>query len=306
MEEIELNQELLNDLRSYMLAKKYPYNTLRNYGYILKKIFREHRVLNKRVINILLKQFKYQNQRAVLVLIKRYCYDHDIDFKIVIPSVERKKHKRTIKTIPISEIDIMVASAPKPYDLMIKCIFKIGGGLRVSEAIRLSWSNFKWANWLSTLENGGVEIKNTKGDDRLITVPKALMEEIYEYAKEKKILNEFGIPVGGMLFNFNKCYKGEYKKELRENNLDRWKDLYLHHAYGWFRNNILKKYCEPAVGHPVRIHSLRHTRATQLLDEKDIPLEILQKLLGHKEITTTMVYADVSNKRLFNAMKGID
>jgi integrase len=229
-----------------------------------------------------------------------------MDFKIVIPSVERHKKKITIKTLPIPEIDIIIAAAPKPYDLMIKCIFKIGAGLRVSEAIRLSWSNFKWANWLEDKGIGGVEIKNSKSGDDLTTVPKALMEEIYEYANEKKILNEFGIPIGGMLFNFNKCYNGEYKKELRQHNLERWKDLYLHHAYGWFRNNILKKHCEKAVCHPIRIHSLRHTRATYLLDVEDVPIEILQKLLRHKVITTTMIYAQVSNKKVFNAMKNID
>lgn len=306
MEELELNQSLLDGLREYMLAKKYPYNTLRTYNYTLKRIFKKYRILDKQIINKLLKEFTHQNQRAVLVLIRKYCYDNDLDFKIVIPSIERKKNKRTIKTIPISEVEVIIAAAPKPYDLMIKCIFKIGGGLRISEAIRLSWGNFRWTNWLKDRGNGGVEIRNSKGDDRFITVPKALMEELYEYARGKRLLNEFGIPIGGMLFNFNKFYKGEYKKELRQNNLGRWKDLYLQHAYGWFRHNVLKKHCEKAVGHPIRIHSLRHTRATQLLDEKNIPLEILQKLLGHKEITQTMIYAEVSNKRVFKAMEDID
>ena len=289
-----------------MLAKKMPFNTFRTYGYTIKRIFKNHRVLNKQIINKLLKEFKHQNQRAVLVLIKKYCYDNDIDFKIIIPSVGRQKNKRTIKTIPISEIDIIIKAAPKPYDLMIKCIFKIGGGLRVSEAIKLCWGNFKWANWLKYRGNGGVEIKNSKTGDRLITVPKALMEEVYEYAKKKRVLNEFGIPVGGMLFNFNKYYKSEFKKELRQHNLEKWKDLYLQHAYHWFRHNILKKHCEKAVGHPIRIHSLRHTRATQLLNDKDVPIEVIQKLLGHKEITTTMVYAEVLNKHIFKAMEEID
>lgn len=289
-----------------MLAKHYPYNTMRTYGYTLRKIFRENKILNKDVINRLLKEFKHQNQRAVLILVRKYCYENDIDFRMVIPSVNKKREKRTIKTMPVSEIDIMIASAPKPYDLMLKCIFRIGGGLRVSEAIRLSWNHFKWSDWLVSRGNGGVEIKDSKGADRFITVPKVLMEELYQYATDKGILNEFRLPIGGMLFDFNKCYKGEYKKKLRETNIERWKVLYVEYAYRWFRYHILKKHCEKAVGHTIRIHSLRHTRATQLYDEKDIPIEILQKLLGHKEIRTTLLYADISNKKVFSAMEGID
>lgn len=306
MEELKLDPELLIELRGYMLSKKYPFNTLQTYGYTLKRIFKKHKVLNKKVVNKLLKEFKHQNQRAVLILINKYCYDHDVDFKIVVPSIERHKKKRTIKTLPISEINVIIAAAPKPYDLMIKCIFKIGAGLRIAEAIRLSWSNFKWANWIKDGGIGGVEIKCSKGGDGFATVPEALMNEIYEYAKEKNILNEFGIPIGGMLFDFNKCYKGEFKKELRTNNLERWKDLYIQHAYGWFRNNILKKHCEKALGHPIRIHSLRHTRATYLFDVKNIPIEIIQKQLRHKKITTTMIYTEVTNKKVFDAMKDID
>jgi len=306
MEELELNNELLNSIRSWMLAKNYPYNTLRTYGYTLGKIFREHKVLNKEVVNKLLSEFKHQNQRAVLVLIRKYCYDNDIDFKIILPSVKRSKKSITIKTVPLSEIDIMIASAPKPYDLMIKCIFKIGGGLRISEAIKLSWNHFRWSLWLKEGGNGGVEIKKSKGDERFITVPEALMQELYDYAKQKSILNEFGIPVGGMLFDFDKHYTSKFEEELKKYDIEKWKVKYIEHAYHWFRHNILQKYCEKALGHPVRIHSLRHTRATQLYDEKDIPIEIIQKLLGHKEITTTMIYTEVSNKKVFNAMKGID
>jgi len=41
MEELELNRELLDGLRDYMFAKKYPYNTRRTYGYTIKKMFKE-------------------------------------------------------------------------------------------------------------------------------------------------------------------------------------------------------------------------------------------------------------------------
>ncbi len=44
-------------------------------------------------------------------------------------------------------------------------------------------------------------------------------------------------------------------------------------------------------------HSLRHTFATRVLDKTD-NLRIVQKLLGHKSIATTQIYADVSREKL--------
>ena len=45
-----------------------------------------------------------------------------------------------------------------------------------------------------------------------------------------------------------------------------------------------------------RFHTLRHTYATYLLD-KGVPLEHIQKSLGHNQIDTTLIYARVSNKK---------
>jgi len=301
MESLELSNQLLSKIVDYMAAKKLSYNTRRSYYYTLKKIWKDYKVLDNESSRKLLKKFNHQNQRAVLVLINRYCYSENIDFKINIPSIARQRKKKTIKILSAEEIEVMIKSVPKPYDLMLKCIFKIGGGLRISEAIKLSWNHFFWANWLKNKALGSVLIKDSKGDDRIIPVPNAIMEEVYELGKERELLNEFGIPIGGIIFKTTE----NFKPKLMTLDLEKWKQEYIRHSYDWFRYNILRKRCEPALGHPVRIHSLRHTRATNLYDS-DIPIEIIQQLLGHKEITTTMIYTQVSNKKVFEAMEKVD
>lgn len=306
MDRLDLTNELLDGIKEYMFAKKYPYNTLRTYGYTLKRIFKKHKYLDRDVINKLLGKYKHQNQRAVLLLIKKYCYDNHIDFNPVIPSLNKQKKNTTIKTLPLTEVEIMINSAPHPYNLMLECIFKIGGGLRISEAIRLCWGHFNWAIWLKDGGLGGVEIKDSKSDARYVTVPENLMKKLHDYARTKGILNEFQIPNGGIVFSFNMKYKGEFNVNMRENNMELWKLKYIEHSYNWFRHHILHKCCEKALGHKIRIHSLRHTRATYLVEEKKKPVEIVQKLLGHKDISTTMIYYQVSNKRMFEEMKDVD
>jgi len=52
-----------------------------------------------------------------------------------------------------------------------------------------------------------------------------------------------------------------------------------------------------AAGVQSRFHDLRHTAATQMLTV-GIPLEVVQKILGHKEIRTTQIYSQVVQDRL--------
>ncbi|MFC1475857.1 tyrosine-type recombinase/integrase [Candidatus Zixiibacteriota bacterium] len=58
---------------------------------------------------------------------------------------------------------------------------------------------------------------------------------------------------------------------------------------------------EAGIGRPVSLHSLRHTFATQLY-EKTGDLHLVQRALGHRQITTTEVYARVGDGALRRAV----
>ncbi len=69
--------------------------------------------------------------------------------------------------------------------------------------------------------------------------------------------------------------------------------LYLHFVYQLyfpFTNFI-------SSGQKVHPHLLRHTVATLLL-EKGMPLEQIQKFLGHSKIETTQIYAESSTEMM--------
>ena len=55
----------------------------------------------------------------------------------------------------------------------------------------------------------------------------------------------------------------------------------------------------------VNVHALRHTFATRLV-EQDVPLRIVQELLGHASITTTQRYAHVFSEERKNAIERLD
>lgn len=52
-------------------------------------------------------------------------------------------------------------------------------------------------------------------------------------------------------------------------------------------------------------HTARHTFATTIALNNDIPIEVVSKLLGHKNISTTQIYAKILNKTVSNKMQDL-
>ena len=51
-------------------------------------------------------------------------------------------------------------------------------------------------------------------------------------------------------------------------------------------------------------HTLRHSRAMEIYDS-GIDLEVIQKLLGHKNISTTQIYAEVRDERVAKVQQAV-
>ena len=68
-------------------------------------------------------------------------------------------------------------------------------------------------------------------------------------------------------------------------------------------NKNLKKVAEVAgIKKHLTTHTARHTFATTVALEHDVPMETVSRLLGHRSIRTTQIYAKVSLKKLSNNM----
>lgn len=50
-------------------------------------------------------------------------------------------------------------------------------------------------------------------------------------------------------------------------------------------------------------HTARHTFATTVTLENDVPIETVSKMLGHKDLRTTQIYARMTNRKISNNMK---
>lgn len=136
------------------------------------------------------------------------------------------------------------------------CLFLYLTGLRVSEAlsVRVKDVDFK---------NGLIRAKTLKRKNhvRVIPVPQALLGDLAMWMVRKKISNN------DLLFDFNRQTAFYHVRKLCDvSGIDRDK------------------------AHP---HIFRHTYAVRLVTQQ-VPLPVVQQMLGHADITKTLVYTKIT------------
>lgn len=163
-------------------------------------------------------------------------------------------------------------------------------GLRAKEAVNLSWNDVKFKESKKKSDDYGfIRIANTNtnttksGKERIIPIRKPL------YPLLKKWHEDQGEPSDGYVFP-------------SASGLDKWSKmdpLSLSKSY--------KKFVKKAKNVPnsPTLHGLRHSCATDLLAQGVSPA-IVQKIMGHASINTTMIYEHLNVNNITDALKGID
>jgi integron integrase len=177
-----------------------------------------------------------------------------------------------------------------------------GAGLRLMECLRLRIQDLDF-------QHGEVIVRDGKGGkDRRSMLPKALVQPLQEHLLKVKATHQRDLADGWGRVQMPDALDRKYPNAPTEwrwqwvfPQENRWKnsrtgDEGRHHMH----ETLLQRAVREAVGKAgivkrVGCHTFRHAFATHLL-EAGYDIRTVQELMGHKDVSTTMIYTHVLNK----------
>ncbi len=266
--------------------------------------FLEHLVVNRNVSA----STQSQALNALMFFYKNVCGRSDEDIGHF---VRAKKPKKLPVVLSRQEVKKVLKHIQNDTHKFIAALM-YGSGMRLMECVRLRVQDVDTDYKMITVRCG----KGRK--DRLVPLPERSIKKIKEQIEKVKDIHikdiELGLGEVFMPFALSRKYPNA-SKELR------WQFLFpsinnavdprsgvvrRHHIH---HNNIqksIKKAGDKAgIRKRVSSHVLRHSFATHLL-ETGSDIRTVQELLGHSDVSTTMIYTHVLNRPGLSVLSPFD
>jgi integron integrase len=212
-----------------------------------------------------------------------------------------KKQRRLPVVLTQPEVSKLFYHIQSPiYRLMANMLY--GCGLRLMECVRLRILDIDFGY-------GQILVRNTKGKkDRVVPIPDITRDQLKQQVEKSQSLHVEDLANGyGQVF----LPDGLARKYPKAETEFRWQFLFpaarvstdprsgivrRHHLHENSLQKHIKKAAENAgINKRVNCHALRHSFATHLL-ENGYDIRTVQELLGHADVSTTMIYTHVLNK----------
>ncbi len=214
-----------------------------------------------------------------------------------INAVRAKKKMNIPVVLTRDEVRQIIHLLQGPSQLIVKLLY--GSGLRITEAVRLRVKDIDYQMKHITVRSG----KGAK--DRVTTFPESIIPLLENHLAKVKILHEQDLAHGyGEVFlpyslarkypNAGREWVWQYVFPSRQVSTDPMSGkVRRHHVDPSVVNKAIKAAAKTlGLRKQVSAHTFRHSFATHLL-ERGTDIRTIQVLLGHKDVSTTMIYTHV-------------
>ena len=271
----------------------YPRRNPSNLGAPEISVFLTHLAVDKKVAastqNVAL--------NALVFLYRQVLRFEELHFEGV---VRAKRPQRLPVVLAREEVGRLLLYLEGDYHLMASLIY--GSGLRINELLCLRVKDLDFSTRLITVRQG-------KGDkDRITMLPEPLLQKLTErferlhqdfllqresglipvslpHALEAKYINAAISWPWQWVFPAAKASTDPYTGRLRRH----------HILESGLQKAVAQATQKAQLGKVVTPHTLRHSFATHLIED-GYDIRTIQALLGHKDVSTTMIYTHVLNR----------
>lgn len=308
---IQKNHKLLDDVRNVMRLLHYSIRTEHSYCDWIKRYVQYHKMTSRddlqdaenkieaflthlAVDKQLSSSTQNQAMNALVFLYKRVL-KLSLDKRI---NAVRARRKVTVPVVmsreEVAKIIALMSGVPQ---LAVKLLY--GSGLRIMEAVRLRVQDIDFEFKQITVRSG----KGAK--DRVTTCSSSFIPLLQNHLAKVQVLHQEDLKKGyGEVFlpgALARKYRGaarergwQYVFPARNLSVDpRSGKTRRHHVDVSVINKAIKR-ASRAAGITKRIsaHTFRHSFATHLL-QRGTDIRTIQALLGHKDVSTTMIYTHI-------------